>query len=125
MVKGLLISKRLLLCTGIALLVAMALAPLGLAQDIEIGDEAIVTEEAPPTSVGEAIRVLGLALGAAGAIGLSALATARSQAAIGAGGTGAMAEKPELFSRVFILVALPETMVVLGFVLGIVIAIRI
>lgn len=125
MVKGLLISKRLLFCTGIALLAAMALAPLGLAQDIEIGDEAIVTEEAPPTSVGEAIRVLGLALGAAGAIGLSALATARSQAAIGAGGTGAMAEKPELFSRVFILVALPETMVVLGFVLGIVIAIRI
>ncbi len=126
MVKGLLISKRLLICTGIGLLIAMVLAPVGLAQDIEFGEEAIITEEeAVPVSIGEAIRVLGLALGAAGAIGLSALATARSQAAIGAGGTGAMAEKPELFSRVFILVALPETMVVLGFVLGIVIALNI
>jgi F0F1-type ATP synthase membrane subunit c/vacuolar-type H+-ATPase subunit K len=30
-------------------------------------------------------------------------------------------EKPELFGRIFILVALPETVIVLGFVLGIMI----
>ena len=33
-------------------------------------------------------------------------------------GTGALAEKPELFTNILILVALPETIVVLGFVIG-------
>lgn len=122
MVMGLMRSKKVLLMTGLSLLALCVLAPMGYAQD---ADTTVLVEESAGTSMGEAIRVLGLALGAAGAIGISAIATARSQAAIGAGGTGAMAEKPELFSRVFILVALPETMVVLGFVLGIVIATQI
>lgn len=126
MVKGLLTSKKMFLLAGLSLLAVCALAPTALAQEADEEATAVVEEsEETETSLGEAIRVLGLALGAAGAIGFSAFATARSQAAIGAGGTGAMAEKPELFSRVFILVALPETMVVLGFVLGIVIATQI
>ncbi|HNR30560.1 MAG TPA: ATPase [Candidatus Hydrogenedentes bacterium] len=70
------------------------------------------------------MRALGIALAAALCVAGGAFATGRAQSAIGAGGTGAMAEKPELFGRVFILVALPETMVVLGFVLGIVIALN-
>jgi len=88
-------------------------------------------EEAPDAaqavgniSVGAGIRALGIALAAALCVAGGAFATGRAQSAIGAGGTGAMAEKPELFGRVFILVALPETMVVLGFVLGIVIALN-
>ena len=36
----------------------------------------------------------------------------------GAGGTGALPEKPELFTNVLILVALPETVVVFGFVIA-------
>ncbi|MBI2435029.1 MAG: ATPase [Candidatus Hydrogenedentes bacterium] len=62
--------------------------------------------------------MLGLAIGAGIAMAGAALGTGRAQGAIGAGGTGAIAEKPELFGRIFILVALPETVVVLGFVMA-------
>ena len=48
----------------------------------------------------------------------SQMATARAQAAVGAGGTGAMAEKPELFTNILILFAIPETIVILGFVIA-------
>lgn len=55
---------------------------------------------------------------AALAIGLSALATAWAQSKIGAAGAGTLAEKPELTATVIILVAIPETMVILGFVIA-------
>jgi len=80
---------------------------------------AFAQEVAPaPIEWPEAIRVVGIAVGAAISIAAAALATARAQAAIGAGGTGAMAEKPELFARVLVLLALPEAILVLGFVMG-------
>jgi V/A-type H+-transporting ATPase subunit K len=56
-----------------------------------------------------------IALAAALAIGLTALATAMAQRAIGSAGVGAVAEKPELLGSIIILVAIPETMVILGF----------
>jgi V/A-type H+-transporting ATPase subunit K len=56
-----------------------------------------------------------LAIGAGLAIGLAALATGYAQARIGAAGIGALAEKPELTGRVILLLALPETLVILGF----------
>ncbi|MFO7547609.1 MAG: ATPase [Acidimicrobiia bacterium] len=56
-----------------------------------------------------------LAIGAGLAVGLSAIATGYAQARIGAAGMGAMAEKPELAGRVILLVAIPETLVILGF----------
>ncbi len=59
-----------------------------------------------------------IALAAALAIGLSALAKAWAQSKIGAAGGGALAEKPELSGTVIILVAIPETMVLLGFVVA-------
>lgn len=59
-----------------------------------------------------------LGFAAALAIGLSALATAWAQSKIGAAGAGALAEKPELTATVIILVAIPETMVILGFVVA-------
>lgn len=55
---------------------------------------------------------------AALAMGLSAWATAWAQAKIGAAGAGALAEKPELTATIIILVAIPETMVILGFVIA-------
>jgi V/A-type H+-transporting ATPase subunit K len=58
------------------------------------------------------------ALAAALAIGLSALATAWAQSKIGAAGAGTLAEKPELTGTVIILLAIPETMVILGFVIA-------
>ncbi len=59
-----------------------------------------------------------LALAAALAIGLSALATGWAQSKIGSAGAGAIAEKPELAGTIFILLAIPETMVILGFVIA-------
>lgn len=59
-----------------------------------------------------------LAFAAALAMGLSALATGWAQSRIGAAGAGALAEKPELTATIIILVAIPETMVILGFVIA-------
>jgi V/A-type H+/Na+-transporting ATPase subunit K len=56
-----------------------------------------------------------IALGAGLAVGLSALATGYAQARIGAAAMGAVAEKPELIGRAVLLVAIPETLVILGF----------
>ena len=58
------------------------------------------------------------ALAAALAIGLSALATGWAQSKIGSAGAGALAEKPELTGTIIILLAIPETMVILGFVVA-------
>jgi V/A-type H+-transporting ATPase subunit K len=59
-----------------------------------------------------------VALCAALAIGLTSIATAWAQSKIGAAGAGALAEKPELTGTIVILVAIPETMVILGFVVS-------
>lgn len=59
-----------------------------------------------------------LAFAAALALGLSALATAWAQSKIGSAGAGALAEKPELTGTIIILLAIPETMVILGFVVA-------
>jgi V/A-type H+-transporting ATPase subunit K len=56
-----------------------------------------------------------IAIGAALAVGLAALATGIAQARIGAAAMGALAEKPELAGRAILLVAIPETLVILGF----------
>ena len=55
------------------------------------------------------------AIGAGLAIGLAALGTGIAQARIGAAGAGTIAEKPDLAGIIILLVAIPETMVILGF----------
>lgn len=59
-----------------------------------------------------------IAFAAALAIGLCALATGWAQSRIGAAGAGTLAERPELTATVIIMVAIPETMVILGFVVA-------
>lgn len=56
-----------------------------------------------------------LALGAGVAVGLTAIGTGYAQGRIGSAGIGAIAEKPEVAGRVILLVAIPETMIILGF----------
>ena len=56
-----------------------------------------------------------IAIGAGLAIGLSALATGLAQSRIGAAAMGVIAEKPELTGRAILMVAIPETLVILGF----------
>lgn len=62
------------------------------------------------------------AIGAAIAVGVSALATAWAQAKIGSAGVGALAEDDSLFGSVLILTALPETIVIFGLVVSLIIA---
>lgn len=57
-------------------------------------------------------------LSAALAIGLSAMATAYAQGRIGSAAVGAIVEKKELAGIMIILIAIPETMVILGFVIA-------
>jgi V/A-type H+-transporting ATPase subunit K len=56
-----------------------------------------------------------IAIGAGLAVGLAAIGTGLAQGRIGAAGAGAIAEKPEMLGAIILLVAIPETMVILGF----------
>jgi len=49
------------------------------------------------------------------AVGLGAIATAIAQAPIGSAGLGLLAERPEMVGTVILFLAIPETMVILGF----------
>lgn len=70
------------------------------------------------------MEVLSIALSAALVLAVSAIATAWAQSRIGAAGAATLAEKPELSGTVIILVAIPETMVILGFVVAVLIIMR-
>ena len=56
-----------------------------------------------------------IAIGAGLAVGLSAIATGIAQSRIGSAGIGAISENEELTGRVILLLAIPETLVILGF----------
>ncbi len=86
-------------------------APLAMAQESH-------GEEAAAEGGSSGLGAIGLGIGAGLAVGLAGLGTGLAQSGVGAGGTGAMAEKPELFTNVLILFAIPETIVILGFVIG-------
>ena len=70
------------------------------------------------------MSVFWVTLSAALAIGIPALATAWAQSRIGPAAAASLAEKPQLSTTVIILVAIPETMVILGFVVSILILLR-
>ncbi len=61
----------------------------------------------------------GIAIAAALTVLGTGLATAWAEKVIGAASVGAIAEKPELFGRVLPLVVIPETIVVFGLVIAI------
>ncbi len=58
------------------------------------------------------------------ALGVSALATGWAQSKIGASVAASLAEKPELRTTAVLLIAIPETMVVLGFVIAVMLLVR-
>lgn len=66
----------------------------------------------------EALKIGLIAISAAIAIGIPAIATGMAQSRIGAAMAGAVAERPELAGSAIILVAIPETMVILGLVIA-------
>lgn len=62
-----------------------------------------------------------VALAASLAVGLTAYATGIAEKAIGTAAIGAMAEKEELFGKALILTVIPESLVIFGLVVAILI----
>ncbi|HDR53417.1 MAG TPA: hypothetical protein ENN60_01950 [archaeon] len=58
------------------------------------------------------------AIGVGITLGLSAIATALAESSIGSAAIGAMAEKEELFGKGLVLTVIPETIVIFGFVIA-------
>lgn len=102
---------RMLFVGFVMVLGTLMIAPFASAQDHG--------EEAAADGGSGGLGALGLGIGAGLAVGLAGLGTGLAQSGVGAGGTGALAEKPELFGNVLILFAIPETIVLFGFVIGI------
>ena len=99
--------------------IAAPFAPTAFAAEGAVEGTTAIEKDRQAASVGYGLRAMGIAIGAGIAIAGAGLATGRAQAGVGAGGTGALAEKPELFGNVLILFAIPETIVVFGFVIAI------
>ena len=59
-----------------------------------------------------------LGLAAAISVGLGAIGTAWAQSRIGAAAAGAIAERPEIGGLMLVFLALPETMIILGFLVA-------
>jgi V/A-type H+-transporting ATPase subunit K len=98
---------------ALTVFVLLTLSAFALASSAEGG-------EAAAASTGRgSLGIIGI--GAALAVGLTGLATGLAQSKIGAAGAGAITEKPELMGMVIILLALPETVVIFGFVVAIMI----
>lgn len=109
------ISKRLATYVFLGMLVAVLLVPtLAFAQE---GAEAATTG----STMGDGVGTAGKAIAAALAIGLAALGAGWAQARIGSAGQGTLAERPEERIFVLTLTALPEVIVLLGFVMAILI----
>ena len=70
--------------------------------------------EASNNSMAQSIKYLAASL----SVGICAIATSIAQARIGAAGMGAIVEKSETTGIVIIMLAIPETIVILGFVVA-------
>jgi V/A-type H+-transporting ATPase subunit K len=60
-----------------------------------------------------------IAIGAAIAVGVTGLASAWAEATIGSAAVGAMAENEKLFGKGLILTVIPETIVIFGLVVAV------
>ncbi|MBN1294066.1 MAG: hypothetical protein JXB48_19675 [Candidatus Latescibacteria bacterium] len=72
------------------------------------------TDTAKTGSIADSIKYIAAAI----SVGLCAIATGIAQSRIGAAGMGSIVEKPETTGTVIIMLAIPETMVILGFVVA-------
>ncbi len=99
------ISKRLATYVFLGTLLAVLLVP------------AIALAEG--NTMGDGVAIAGKAMAGALAMGLAALGAGWAQARIGSAGQGTLAERPEERIFVLTLTALPEVIVLLGFVMAI------
>ena len=81
----------------------------------------VMAAEPAPASVADQPsinRTIGLGLAAAFAVGVSILGAGYAVGRIGSAAMGAISEKPELFPRAILFVALGEGLAVLGFAIA-------
>jgi V/A-type H+-transporting ATPase subunit K len=106
----------------------VALTILGAALMAGVGS--LLIWQAPALAEGEALGTMATIdpgvlrwgyMAAALATGLSALGAAVAVASVGAAAVGALAEKPELFGRVLILVGLAEGIAIYGVIISVLI----
>jgi V/A-type H+-transporting ATPase subunit K len=77
---------------------------------------AFAAEEAGGSDLGKPLLALAAAIAIAGGL----IGTGSAQQGIGAAGMGIIAEKPEKFGQVLFFFVIPETLWIIGFVLGII-----
>jgi V/A-type H+-transporting ATPase subunit K len=112
------ISKKRVLTVGLAAAAAVLLVPA-----VAFAAEGAATPVAAEAmSTGAGLAAIGKAFGAALAMGLAAIGAGMAQGKIGSAGQGVMAERPEERIWVITLTALPEIIVLLGFVMAILIS---
>ncbi len=99
--------KRFFLAASIVAVVIVLAVPPCFAQANPSADTA-------SNALAEGLKYIAAAI----AVGLSAIATGIAQSRIGAAGMGSIVEKPETMGTVLICLAIPETMVILGFVVA-------
>ncbi|MDR5683437.1 MAG: V-type ATP synthase subunit K [Armatimonadota bacterium] len=98
--------KRALFVVVVALTVVAVVASGALAAEAP----------AAPGATGLNAGLLGIA--AALAVAFGAVGTAWAQSRIGSAAAGAMAERPEIGGLMLVFLALPETMIILGFLVA-------
>lgn len=99
--------KRFFLAASIVAVVIVLAVPSCFAQ-------ADPSADSTSNALAEGLKYIAAAI----AVGLSAIATGIAQSRIGAAGMGSIVEKPETMGTVLICLAIPETMVILGFVVA-------
>jgi V/A-type H+-transporting ATPase subunit K len=97
----------------IAIITGLAIAGFTL-----FSTQAFAQEHPTPTNAGLTKPLLAIAAAIAIAGGL--IGTGNAQQGIGAAGMGIIAEKPEKFGQVLFFFVIPETLWIIGFVLGII-----
>jgi len=70
------------------------------------------------------VNTMWVAISAAAVLSVAAIATAWAQSKIGTAGAAALAEKPELAGTIIILLAIPETIIILGFIIAMMLILR-
>lgn len=108
-------KRSLLINLTIATVLLLALlAGSAMAEGAETMDAGGDAADGQAGSWQDAARVFAAAL----TLGMAAFATAMTQSRIGAAGVGALAENPKLFGNLLIFLVVPETIVILGFVIA-------
>ncbi len=96
----------------IAIIAAISLTAISLTSTTVVAQE----ENKPGSGISKPLLAIAAAIAIAGGL----IGTGNAQQGIGAAGMGIIAEKPEKFGQVLFFFVIPETLWIIGFVLGII-----